>query len=200
MGGMAAQIPVKGDPAANEAAFAKVRADKEREATRRPRRHLGRPSRSRAGREGSVRPADAAAEPARQACARTSHVTPRRPARGARGHSAPRRACARTSASACNISRPGCAGRGAVPLYNLMEDAATAEISRAQIWQWIHLQGEARRRPRGDAATVPRALMADEMEQGASGARRQGLRRRPLRRGDRALRRHVARRRRSRSS
>jgi len=28
-------------------------------------------------------------------------------------------------------------GRGAVPLYNLMEDAATAEISRAQIWQWL---------------------------------------------------------------
>jgi malate synthase len=28
-------------------------------------------------------------------------------------------------------------GRGAVPLYNLMEDAATAEISRGQIWQWI---------------------------------------------------------------
>jgi malate synthase len=29
-------------------------------------------------------------------------------------------------------------GRGAVPLYNLMEDAATAEISRAQIWQWLY--------------------------------------------------------------
>ena len=29
------------------------------------------------------------------------------------------------------------AGRGAVPLYNLMEDAATPEISRAQIWQWM---------------------------------------------------------------
>jgi malate synthase len=28
-------------------------------------------------------------------------------------------------------------GRGAVPIYNLMEDAATAEISRAQIWQWL---------------------------------------------------------------
>jgi malate synthase len=28
-------------------------------------------------------------------------------------------------------------GRGAVPLYNLMEDAATAEISRAQVWQWL---------------------------------------------------------------
>ena len=33
-------------------------------------------------------------------------------------------------------------GRGAVPLFNLMEDAATAEISRAQVWQWI-------RHPRG---------------------------------------------------
>ena len=28
-------------------------------------------------------------------------------------------------------------GHGAVPIYNLMEDAATAEISRSQIWQWI---------------------------------------------------------------
>ena len=33
-------------------------------------------------------------------------------------------------------------GLGCVPLYNLMEDAATAEISRAQVWQWI-------RHPRG---------------------------------------------------
>jgi malate synthase len=32
------------------------------------------------------------------------------------------------------------AGRGAVPVFNLMEDAATAEISRAQVWQWIHHQ------------------------------------------------------------
>jgi malate synthase len=33
-------------------------------------------------------------------------------------------------------------GRGAVPIYNLMEDAATAEISRAQIWQWIKYETE----------------------------------------------------------
>jgi malate synthase len=33
-------------------------------------------------------------------------------------------------------------GRGAVPLYNLMEDAATAEISRAQLWQWLHFDAE----------------------------------------------------------
>jgi len=33
-------------------------------------------------------------------------------------------------------------GRGAVPIYDLMEDAATAEISRAQIWQWIKYETE----------------------------------------------------------
>ena len=41
-------------------------------------------------------------------------------------------------------------GQGAVPIYNLMEDAATAEISRTQIWQWLHHQATARRRPAGD--------------------------------------------------
>ena len=48
---------------------------------------------------------------------------------------APRPASARTSASACSIIEAWLRGRGAVPIYNLMEDAATAEISRAQIWQ-----------------------------------------------------------------
>ena len=32
-------------------------------------------------------------------------------------------------------------GNGCVPIYNLMEDAATAEISRAQLWQWVHNPG-----------------------------------------------------------
>ena len=36
------------------------------------------------------------------------------------------------------IHRVWLGGNGCVPLYNLMEDAATAEISRAQVWQWIH--------------------------------------------------------------
>ncbi len=53
-------------------------------------------------------------------------------------------------------------GRGAVPLYNLMEDAATAEISRAQVWQWIRL-----RAPLDDGRTVTRGLfqqvLTDEM-------------------------------------
>src|SRR5271155_5372830 len=45
----------------------------------------------------------------------------------------------RTSGWAFNISRLGCA---AVAPYNLMEDAATAEICRAQIWQWLRLGAE----------------------------------------------------------
>jgi malate synthase len=53
-------------------------------------------------------------------------------------------------------------GRGAVPLYNLMEDAATAEISRAQVWQWLHLKAEL-----DDGRVVTpdlfRAALADEM-------------------------------------
>ena len=108
MGGMAAQIPVKGDASANEAAFAKVRADKEREAGN--------------GHDGTwvahpdlvpvaMEVFDRLMPQPNQldgACARTS--TSRRPtwSRCTRA-SAPRRACARTSASACNISRRGCA-------------------------------------------------------------------------------------------
>ena len=48
-------------------------------------------------------------------------------------------------------------GNGCVPMYNLMEDAATAAISRAQIWQWIH-------HPNGvlsDGRTVTAALCRD---------------------------------------
>jgi malate synthase len=53
-------------------------------------------------------------------------------------------------------------GRGAVPLYGLMEDAATAEISRAQIWQWLKFAA-----PLADGRPVTpelfRTLLADEM-------------------------------------
>ena len=108
MGGMAAQIPVKGDPAANEAAFAKVRADKEREAGN--------------GHDGTwVAHPDlvpVASEvfdrlmpgPNQLGVARDDvHVTREATCCRCTRASAPRRACARTSASACNISRRGCA-------------------------------------------------------------------------------------------
>jgi malate synthase len=48
------------------------------------------------------------------------------------------------------------AGQGAVPIFNLMEDAATAEISRSQVWQWM-------RSPKGtldDGRKVTKALVA----------------------------------------
>ena len=48
------------------------------------------------------------------------------------------------------------AGQGAVPIYNLMEDAATAEISRSQVWQWI-------RSTKGrldDGRTISKAMVA----------------------------------------
>jgi malate synthase len=53
-------------------------------------------------------------------------------------------------------------GRGAVPLYNLMEDAATAEISRAQVWQWLYHRARL-----NDGREVTgeflRSVLADEM-------------------------------------
>ncbi|PZR76456.1 MAG: malate synthase A, partial [Chthoniobacterales bacterium] len=52
-------------------------------------------------------------------------------------------------------------GHGAVPLFNLMEDAATAEISRAQLWQWI-------RHERGvltDGRKVTKELFRDVLDQ-----------------------------------
>jgi malate synthase len=55
-------------------------------------------------------------------------------------------------------------GNGAAAINNLMEDAATAEISRSQVWQWVHHQAKL-----GDGRTVERALVTeledDEMEQ-----------------------------------
>ncbi|WKW50425.1 malate synthase A [Rhodomicrobium lacus] len=136
MGGMAAQIPVKNDPAANETAFAKVRADKEREASD--------------GHDGTwVAHPDlvpVAMEvfnrlmptPNQLHVSRENVVVTREQMLGVHEGS-------RTEAGLRENIRVGVQyieawlrGRGAVPLYNLMEDAATAEISRTQVWQWLH--------------------------------------------------------------
>lgn len=45
-------------------------------------------------------------------------------------------------------------GNGCVPIYGLMEDAATAEISRTSIWQWIHHQNVEQWQT-GDQSLVP---------------------------------------------
>ncbi len=161
MGGMAAQIPIKGDPAANEAAFAKVRADKEREAGN---GHDGtwvaHPDLVPVAREVFDR---LMPEPNQLAAMRDDVNVTR--ADLLRVHEG-----ARTEGGLRENIRVGVQyieawlrGRGAVPLYNLMEDAATAEISRAQIWQWLHLKAEL-----DDGRVVTpelfRATLDDEMD------------------------------------
>jgi malate synthase len=136
MGGMAAQIPIRDDKQANDAAMARVRADKLREAN--------------AGHDGTW-----IAHPGLAAIARDAFdavmkgpnqlsvlrgevtVTPQDLLRVPQGEI--------TEGGVRNCIRVGVQyieawlrGSGCVPLYNLMEDAATAEICRAQLWQWLH--------------------------------------------------------------
>jgi malate synthase len=140
MGGMAAQIPVKDDPPANEAALQKVREDKLREvgdghdgtwvahpalvpvAMEVFQAHMPGPNQLNRLRE-DVR---VTAQDLLQPCA--GEIT---------------EAGLRHNIDvAIQYLAAWLSGQGAVPIYNLMEDAATAEISRAQIWQWLrHEQG-----------------------------------------------------------
>jgi malate synthase len=151
MGGMAAQIPIRDDPAANEAAMEKVRADKMREAGD--------------GHDGTW-----VAHPGLVAIAKEifDREMPR-PNQIAR-----KRQDVHVTASDLlavpkgTITEAGLRqnlnvgigyieawlrGTGCVPLYNLMEDAATAEISRAQVWQWIRHGAQL-----DDGRTIDRAL------------------------------------------
>jgi malate synthase len=135
MGGMAAQIPIRGDPAANEAAMAKVRADKEREAGD--------------GHDGTWVAHPGLVAIAKEAFDRAMPL-PNQIARkrrdiavGAADLLAVPKGTITEAGLRQNLNagvgyiEAWLRGTGCVPLYNLMEDAATAEISRAQIWQWI---------------------------------------------------------------
>ena len=137
MGGMAAYIPVKADPAANERALQKVREDKRREATD--------------GHDGTW-----VAHPGLVSIAREEfdRVLGERPNQIDRQRQDVQVAAAQllevpkgtiTEEGVRTNIRVGIqyleawlGGLGCVPLYNLMEDAATAEISRTQLWQWVH--------------------------------------------------------------
>jgi malate synthase len=141
MGGMAAQIPIKNNEQANAEAFAKVKADKEREAND---GHDGtwvaHPGLVPVALEAfnavmkSPNQIDRKREDVAVAAADILKFGPAEPIteQGLR----------------INVSvgiqyiEAWLRGSGAVPIFNLMEDAATAEISRAQVWQWI-------RSPRG---------------------------------------------------
>jgi malate synthase len=136
MGGMAAQIPIKNDDAANDAAMQKVVADKLREV--------------RAGHDGTW-----VAHPGLVPIAKKifdEHMpAPNQIDRKRDDIQVTAADLLRVPEGA--ITEKGfrqnvnvgilyleawLGGLGCVPLYNLMEDAATAEISRTQLWQWIH--------------------------------------------------------------
>ena len=136
MGGMAAQIPIRNDPEANQAALDKVHADKLREAKE---GHDG----TWVAHPGLVQIAtdvfDEYMPEANQVERQRDDVQVT--------------AADLLTPSAGDITEEGVrlnlkvgiqyleawlGGNGCVPLYNLMEDAATAEISRAQVWQWLH--------------------------------------------------------------
>jgi malate synthase len=136
MGGMAAQIPIRDDPAANEAAMARVRADKQREAQAgHDGTWIAHPGLALIARE----PFDAIMQGPNQVQVERSDVQ----VAAADLLQVPTgeiteggiRTCIRVGVQ---YLEAWLRGSGCVPLYNLMEDAATAEICRAQLWQWIH--------------------------------------------------------------
>lgn len=136
MGGMAAQIPIKGDAAANQAALDKVRADKLREVrdghdgtwVAHPAlvpvamaifdEHMPGPNQLDVKREDVAIDRDALIAP----CSGT--IT--------------REGFDNNVEVALRYTAAWLGGLGCVPIHHLMEDAATAEICRAQLWQWLH--------------------------------------------------------------
>ncbi|WP_339228701.1 malate synthase A [Oceanobacillus sp. FSL K6-2867] len=159
IGGMAAQIPVKNDDAANKVAFDKVRADKEREAND---GHDG----TWVAHPGMVQLVkdifDKAMPQSNQIDKKREdvHVTAEDLVRLPAGEITEEGL--RTNINVgIQYTAAWLSGRGAVPINNLMEDAATAEISRAQVWQWI-------RYPKGvlaDGRKVTMELVATIMQE-----------------------------------
>eukprot|EP00126_Sphaerothecum_destruens_P015458 Sdes_comp9461_c0_seq1m928 len=136
MGGMAAQIPIKNDAQANEAALAKVHADKLREV--------------KAGHDGTW-VAHPGLIPIAKKIFDENMPGPHQIEKAPSGVKITREELLSTEYSG-TITEKGVRdnvsvalqymdawlqGQGCVPINNLMEDAATAEISRTQLWQWI---------------------------------------------------------------
>lgn len=140
IGGMAAFIPVKDDAEANERAFAQVRADKEREAKN---GHDGtwvaHPGLVPVALEVFDRVMPTANQINRKrgdfnATAADLLTVPEGPKTEA--------GLRQNVAVGIGYLEAWLRGVGCVPLFNLMEDAATAEISRTQVWQWVHKEAK----------------------------------------------------------
>jgi malate synthase len=158
MGGMAAQIPIKNDPAANDRALAKVRADKEREATD---GHDG----TWVAHPGLVGVALEVFDTQMFGPNQIFRRTPDLQITAADLLAVPEgqitlQGLQTNVAVGLRYLESWLRGNGCVPIFNLMEDAATAEISRAQIWQWIqHPAGRF-----ADGAKITAALVASVLE------------------------------------
>ena len=136
VGGMAAQIPIKGDPKANEAALNKVRDDKIREAGD--------------GHDGTwvahpglvpiaLEQFDKAMPQANQVDKLREDVSVSQSDLLKLPEGTITEAGLRTNVNVgIQYMAAWLSGNGCVPINHLMEDAATAEISRTQVWQWVH--------------------------------------------------------------
>lgn len=162
MGGMAAQIPIKHDLEANEAALEKVRLDKVREAKN---GHDG----TWVAHPGLVPVAlnvfdELMPQPNQIANKRDDvQVTAEDLVKAPTGDI--------TEAGlklnidvAIQYLESWLSGNGCVPIYNLMEDAATAEISRAQVWQWLHTPGTTLADGRPVTIELYRSLVPGQLE------------------------------------
>ncbi len=161
MGGMAAQIPIKNDPAANSAALAKVTQDKLREVN--------------AGHDGTwvahpgLVPVARGVFDARMAASHQLQVTRADVHVTAADLLAVPEGEITFGGLRTNIDvgiqylEAWLRGVGCVPIYNLMEDAATAEISRTQVWQWV-THGAKLADGRRITTDLVRRTMADELD------------------------------------
>lgn len=158
MGGMAAFIPIKNDPSANDAAIAKVRADKEREV--------------RNGHDGTwvahpglvgvaMEVFDAHMPTSNQIDVKRENDTFRTDQllEAPKGQVTEEGVRKNINVAILYIES-WLRGNGAAAIYNLMEDAATAEISRTQIWQWINASTQL-----NDGRTVTLSLVRDWIPQ-----------------------------------
>jgi malate synthase len=162
MGGMAAQIPIKGDPAANAAAMAKVVADKEREANDGfDGTWVAHPGLVPVAKEVFDRIMPQANQVARKRddvrveAAQLLDFQPQAPIteQGVRTN----------IAVSLQYIGSWLGGQGCVPINHLMEDAATAEISRSQLWQWIRSPKGVLQDGRKVTLEMFRVLLAEEL-------------------------------------
>jgi malate synthase len=135
MGGMAAQIPIRDDPQADAAAKEKVRQDKEREATD---GHDG----TWVAHPGLVPVALEVFDAHMPAANQLDRIDDSLSIKAADLLAVPEGDITEAGllnnvSAALRYTAAWIGGRGAVPIHHLMEDAATAEIARSQIWQWI---------------------------------------------------------------